>query len=493
MEKEKNNFKTYLAASNDVLNGYYDKKGKYNYVMIDHREGTNYSIDHVKSLLNMPMAQQTINSVNQKLVFVLDTSVPAVSSNLIKNFCIVQPKGTLEGSSVVPDSTVSAQETAMRNELIANHELNHCRFAEFKDPFKMFGNTKLNKEMNLLYETVGMGEGVKAKLNEGYADTMAAMQLLKAYNSNQESKNTLYRFVALRQEDALKMESFGLKSQYSDVENSLKMLLSEEGLKRLEKIPATDQGALESYALELANKGLLMGLVKRYQNGNLERLPAFRPSAEYLVRNILDTYPNEFDRKGFKWELFKDTGANIYGGGENNLSYKLATYHISEMEKDGSLSKFKAVLKDFTALRIPGNNATPKEVDEFFDKLDDGKKKILDYTYVLNDKIQSKGFIKNFTGIDFDNQKFASNFKKQLSSYRLSDVSNVINEKGQVDNKKVEQALDKIKASLSESTGKQNLEISQKFLADMEKINKLQKDFNNQAMLGSETKTTLKR
>lgn len=382
---------------------------------------------------------------------------------------------------------------AMRNELIANHELNHCRFAEFKDPFKMFGDTKLNKEMNLLYETVGMGKSTKAKLNEGYADTMAAMQLLKAYNSNQESKNTLYRFVALRQEDAIRNEHVGGYYQYSDVANSLRMLLSEDGLKRLDKIPATDQGALESYALELANKGVLMGMAKRYQNGTLERLPAFRPSAEYLVRNVLDSYPDEFDRKGFKWELFKGTGANIYGGGENNLNYKLATYHVSEMEKDGSLSKFKAVLKDFTALRVPRNNATPKEVDEFFDKLDDGKKKILNYTYVLHDKIQSKGFIKDFTGIDFDNQKFASNFKKQLSSYKLSDVSNVINEKGEFDTKKVEQALDKIKASVSESTRKQNIVISQKFLNDMEKINKLEKDFNNQSIPGKEIKTTLKR
>lgn len=88
MDNEQN-FKTYLAAANDVLNGYYDKKGKYNYVMIDHREGTNYSIDHVKALLSKPMTQQIMNSVNQKLVFVLDTSVPAVSSNVIKNFCIV--------------------------------------------------------------------------------------------------------------------------------------------------------------------------------------------------------------------------------------------------------------------------------------------------------------------------------------------------------------------------------------------------------------------
>lgn len=143
----------------------------------------------------------------------------------------------------------------LSREFILLHETSHCQFETMDEVFLIKGNPKLQKEVNYYFKhTYGslMSDSAYLMLNENFADTYAAVQLLKIYGDNLDVKSVIHQTSLERQDNDLSSAMTGrIDSHYTHF--SLHEVLTKENM---DKIKATsDPAQLRQIALEISNKG----------------------------------------------------------------------------------------------------------------------------------------------------------------------------------------------------------------------------------------------
>lgn len=167
-------------------------------------------------------------------------------------------------------------EEELRNEFVLGHEVSHCGFPNIKDPFRIKGHSALSAQLNKVYADTaqrtikssnGFGEavpvhGLADALNESFADTTSAINLLKKYNGSDEVKVFLQKISAERElnnqiTSPLDKE---LIDAY-DLGAATKNVLKPENLQRILSTDNPDE--LRDIAIELSNNSLMTSLAKK--------------------------------------------------------------------------------------------------------------------------------------------------------------------------------------------------------------------------------------
>lgn len=167
-------------------------------------------------------------------------------------------------------------EEELRNEFVLGHEVAHCGFPNIKDPFRIKGNPDLSAQLNKVYADTaqraikssnGFGEavpihGLADALNEAFADTTSAINLLKKYNGSDNIKVFLKKISAERElnnqiTSPLDKE---LIDAY-DLGAATKNVLKPENLERV--LSTNNHNELREIAIEIANNALMTSLAKK--------------------------------------------------------------------------------------------------------------------------------------------------------------------------------------------------------------------------------------
>ena len=146
------------------------------------------------------------------------------------------------------------------------HESSHCEFLNMNNVF-LLPNKELEKKVNYYFKYMQDSQQMSSLytlLNENFADTYAAIQLIKIYGNNNSTLNVLNNFTTIR--ETLKFSAFEqqdkIDSHFTD--GSLENILKSENLKQIEITTSPEQ--LKELALTIANEQ-----INKIISSNLDR------------------------------------------------------------------------------------------------------------------------------------------------------------------------------------------------------------------------------
>jgi hypothetical protein len=235
------------------------------------------------------------------------------------------------------------QESQLYKELITLHEASHCEFSKIEKPFIIKGNSELQEKVNFTYTNSGgyyvVENGVNKVytcvhqiLNETFADTYGAMQLIKSHGATPDVLNTLSKFDLQRHEQGfITRAKMGVEEH--DTHFSLAELLKPENIERVVK--SNNPQELKQMALELSNASLGNLLV----NTTMAK-PLSTDTITSGVINIISAMKSQEEslQKGNTQET---TGFNQFTTAENSLIFKIATGVIKEI-KDNKIAGYNS-------------------------------------------------------------------------------------------------------------------------------------------------------
>lgn len=268
------------------------------------------------------------------LQILVDNKIAPISLVYKMDTCLIQGvmNDHVDLSIDVPEQykeklSFSPIEKSLNNELIARHEISHCRFSDFANPYILSEDTKLNHQLNQLWGT-STDNVIRGKINENFADTLAAMQMLKDYPT-QDTKNMIYKHIALREATSIKEIDMNEISTYSDVYKSLKLLMTKEGLEKLDKINVNDGASMEKYALELANTATRISLSEMNKDKREMLFGSHGLESSKALGNVLfENNPTAFDKSN---SLNLGNHKNLFVH-QDSIVHEAAKFYLDELK-----------------------------------------------------------------------------------------------------------------------------------------------------------------
>lgn len=160
----------------------------------------------------------------------------------------------------------NATQHEIANKFAALHEHHHCEFTNMNEPVRAFGkDAQFNKNLNfLLKDQMGMPSQASymSVLNENYADTGAALSLIKEYGANNPDLD--YVLKALKTQ---RHSTYFSNPQESHITHfSLDQIFSPEVRNKLDTIK--DAQEFQNLALDISNKGVQQIFAEQPQFAN---------------------------------------------------------------------------------------------------------------------------------------------------------------------------------------------------------------------------------
>ncbi len=201
-----------------------------------------------------------------------ESNVAFASLDISKQSCVVEmnvsPEGVM-GNLSSPEMVdkfsgllhfENQKQEELHTEFVLLHEMSHCQLYGIDSPFRS-SDPIIQELMNKYYQfsenQIGLNDNPIASpyyvLHENFADTMAAIQLLKNHGPTKDVLTTLQKIQVSRSEVAVSSkEEYGFDPHNSNF--SLEELLTKDIIKKVLK--TNSQQEIIEIALNIANKGM---------------------------------------------------------------------------------------------------------------------------------------------------------------------------------------------------------------------------------------------
>lgn len=396
---------------------------------------TNKSSMNEKELANYKIVKSVLQSEDMVNLFkdspkggnieiMIDQQIAPISVAYKEDKCIVQ--GVLDEhydflDKEVPhdlkqDLAFNSKEKELHNELVARHEVSHCRFNDFEHPLILSSNPELNKKMNMILVGDSNSKLIK-RVNESFADSLAAIQMLNA-NPTKDVKNMIMKHAAMRETTDLKESSGAELHEHNDTHKALKILISEEGLQKIAKIGKNDSRAMESLALETANRAVRSSLAElnEHQRGFLfNTFASERSAAGSLGKVILDENKQMFSGTS----NVKLLGyINLYDR-EDSLNLKAAKKYISSIKNSSDYTSMREIL-----LKVGNGTVTHDEEVKYVKLTEKFQDKYVQYTkdiLGMQPIDVANQLIMEFNGKQLKNELESVDFNKQAIEAKIDE------------------------------------------------------------------------
>lgn len=263
------------------------------------------------------------------------------------------------------------KQNEIAQKFVALHEHFHCEFSKIDEPVIAFGKSAdFQKSINYLLKEQtsipGLGKIAYIDiLNENYGDVGAAMALLKEYGTNDKDVQYVIKSVLETRTQGYAQQA--LDSHYSQV--SLKNLLSEENLKKLENV---DGSEFHKMALSIANIGTQDVVA------NHEKIASSFTSLDHTLLSVRSSalktiFLNTFTPEELKSEqiIVSPVAQNVSRG----MSYDFAQTSLEGIDVKKVADNIRQLLKDSTlkqSLGVSGQQLLIAQVSEQAIKFDLG-------------------------------------------------------------------------------------------------------------------------
>lgn len=301
------------------------------------------------------------------------------------------------------------QEAEIMRQIMVLHEASHCEFSNFQEPLLVKGMPQLQKNLNYLYKNSSFSQSkfshneqeqknssIYQLLNENFADTYAAIQIIKLHGAKPQVLNMLLRFKVQRHEQSLLFSrSYGLESH--DSHFALEEILEPDNIQKI--LNTDDAQELKIIALEIANNSIGKVLVNHSFEQAINKKSIIRGIVETIDRIKFQEFVianNQFNRI---------TNYQFHINENNSFIFKVAKaiksdINLSMYEDQKSLSdKYKFV--DYNLANMSGFSHS-KYVNSFINTINNQYK---NYIYT-NFKPDSLNYISFKEDIDTVNTKF---------------------------------------------------------------------------------------
>lgn len=187
------------------------------------------------------------------------------NATLINNICKVtlsfDDKGNVpaltEGEEILSVTKFQNEnQKKIAQQFIALHEQFHCEFTTIENPIVIFGESEsFNKKINyLLKDQVSAAFFKKVSyidtLNENFADTSAALALVKQYGADNPDLNYVLKALTTQRHDAYFANDYDTHASHFSLESAL----SKDNLEKLKN--ANDNATFKQLSLNIANYGV---------------------------------------------------------------------------------------------------------------------------------------------------------------------------------------------------------------------------------------------
>lgn len=240
--------------------------------------GDNPAIHQLTEKVQMMQKAQVMPPVDVNIVLkpkaeiLEDVNLAFASLDIAKQSCVVEmnvsPEGVM-GKLSTPEMVdkfsgllhfENQKQEELQTEFVLIHEMSHCKLYGIASPFRS-SDPIVQELMNKYYQYADNQIGLNDKpvaspyyvLHENFADTMAAIQLLRNHGPTKDVLTTLQKIQISRSELAVSgKEEYGFDSHHSNF--SLEELLTKDNIKKVLK--TDNQQELIEIALNIANKGM---------------------------------------------------------------------------------------------------------------------------------------------------------------------------------------------------------------------------------------------
>ena len=256
----------------------------------------------------------------------------------------------------------------LSREFMLLHEASHCQLETMKDVFLIKGNPQLQKDVNYYFKHAYGTESSDSPyfmLNENFADTYAAIQLLKLYGDTPDVKAVLHATSLEREDQDLSNGATKkLDSHYTHF--SLQEVLTKDNLNKIKS--TSDPAELRQIALEIANKGtftvfstyaeVLPALFEQNSMIDSTLINAVHNSVSALLESSTSKFKLSFNKPSEDVSFFKQLGQETA-----NKAQLKRTYNSNKEVADLSLP-------EQTKLRETSRNVFHERYGDEFEKID---------------------------------------------------------------------------------------------------------------------------
>lgn len=229
------------------------------------------------------------------------------------------------------------------NEFVTRHEISHCRFNDYANPLVVSKDSKLNSVANAVLRDTPtiVGAPISQMVDESYADSLAAIQMLVKYGVNDTKVNSILAKVHTNRE-SIAIDDHDLAAEsVHDTHHGLKLILTKEYKDRISKLSSNDGPEMEKMALEVANKALVYKITQfdDYQSGlifNIDNVK--KATSDNIALQIYKESPQDFKRG-----LLGNVISTKIGSSETAIT-EIAKERIAEMKKEGTYDAYKQAL-----------------------------------------------------------------------------------------------------------------------------------------------------
>lgn len=253
--------------------------------------------------------------------------------------------GSLENKSNYFD-TVRPQnkvESEVMRKFMVLHEGSHCLFSTFSYPILINDNEVLEKNMNFLFKLGAASYSSENKLiknnslyqllNENFADSFAAINLIKQYGKNSDVINMLHRIATQRYEQALVIET-KMSLLAHDTHFALNEILQLETIDKIMNME--DYNLLKILALEIANRSVANVLINNTVSQAINKNSIISGIRNNLIDMNLQKQSESTKR------LFTITNYQFFSNEDNSFIFKIAKDII---HNDILYNEYKALKK----------------------------------------------------------------------------------------------------------------------------------------------------
>lgn len=358
--------------------------------------------------------------------------------------------------------SLNEEEKNWQKELIARHELNHCRFNDLQETLFLTGDKEINSKINELASSNNKNK-LSMRVNEGFVETLAVIQMLKQDDSS-KFKEFIEKHTIMRESGRLAF--LDQKSQvHTDIPIALKILMQDENLNKIKKINPENSEEMEKMALKVANQATRYSLAQMSVNERKEIYSSVVEGVTTSLNGVLATVLKGYAKEQFgatkvaNFESLYDDTSN-----EKGVTRKAADKYINELSRENP-QEINKMLQDMTALG---------EVKRSQEQVKEHSKKFIEKINSNPEKYFGKGIIGVLDKLEDDIQKIG------LSA------TNTVSKEETVNTNMVETKLN-IEKMKEGQTG--FLKITADFASNLDKI---KEDFDNRnnglAIIAKKTK-----
>ena len=243
------------------------------------------------------------------------------------------------------------EERQLSNNFYLYHEINHCNFSNKKEIFLIDGQPELQKKVNYYFMNMSgshLNDSLTEIMHENFADTMAAIQLIKTHGYNQATSSLLNKIAIERYETGFNYINSENRIESHNTYLSLKEILKTENIDFI--IKESDNNKLELFAQKIANK-----------------------SVYTLANTYIEQFDSLFDYSNFKESMFKSVHYNLML--ENKGISSQTNGFFQSIAKSENITLNKNIkdynMEDLTKIRVASFQLLDKNMSKEQSKIDE--------------------------------------------------------------------------------------------------------------------------